>query len=170
MESGPFIPHNIETGLKIALLIIIAAAVIRIYNKHPKKKSNDDYAESREFVLNTRQLRDEIKKNFTSLASRFRRKGRVKPVTLKEKIRYLYYSFLELDIKHGIYKNKSQTSREIGRETVDYLKDNAGVVENLTSIYENARYGADEALEEDYKTAAESFREIKNKLGSTRYK
>jgi hypothetical protein len=125
MESGPFIPHNIETGLKIVLLIIIAAVVIRIYNKHPKKKSTDDYTESREFVLNTRQLRDEIKKNFTSIASRFRRKGRVKPVTLKEKIRYLYYSFLELDIKHGIYKNKSQTSREIGRETMDYLKDNA---------------------------------------------
>jgi len=160
-NGGLNLPYALEIGLKVVLIIIVFIICIKIYKKFAGKQRITDFEESREFVLSFEDVRNNIKKRLLSLSTIFSRK-RNEPSSFRDYIRYVYYDFLKLSIKLGLYKNISDTHRSIEKTNEAILICDAAAVNRITSVYEKARYGVDEPDEGDYRIVVDSYKQLKN--------
>lgn len=160
-NSGLNLPYALEVSLKVVLIIIVFIICIKIYKKFAGKQRLTDFEESREFVLSFEDVRNNIKKRLLSLSTIFSKK-RSEPSNFRDYIRYVYYDFLKLSIKLGLYKNISDTHRSIEKTNEAILICDAAAVNRITSIYEKARYGVDEPDEGDCKIATDSLKQLKS--------
>jgi hypothetical protein len=118
-----------------------------------------DYTESREFVFKLDEVGRDLGKSISSI---FKKRIKTEPKTLGERIRFLYSSFLEINIRKGIYKKGSQTHREIEEKSLLYAKEAPDDIMHLTDVYEKARYSDNMLNEDDFDIAESSLKKIKD--------
>lgn len=152
------IPSALILILKIVIPIILAVTLIKVLSRRITKSAKADFSESREFVFSLSEVGKGIGKNLTSI---FKRKDKVEPVTISEKIRFLYSSFLELSMRKGIYNKTSQTARDVKEKSLLYVGGCCDDIEFLTHIYEKTRYSEDSPLQDDLDSADASFKKLK---------
>jgi hypothetical protein len=149
------------TVIKILVLAAAAFLLFKIASRHYKRgRMKDEFYEEREFIYNPGSITDSIKKALSSL---FHRKDRPKPRTLAERIRYLYYDFLELNVKSGTYRSISDTPRDIKHRSLEYLDGEGENLGEITRLYEAARYGRGNVGEDDFSSMKSRFEEVSRK-------
>lgn len=166
--EGIVIPYGIQIAIKLFVFIAVIYGLIKLYNVYASKKKTDDFSESREFVLSADQIRGDVKNRLSSFVTKIL--GKLKPGrnTLRGKIRFIYYNFLELSIKYGTYKSIDETPENISSNTSKLLKESYASLKDLTQLYQKTRYSPYEPGIEDYKEAERDFREIKERLAQNR--
>lgn len=157
------IPYGVQIAVKLLLLAGIIYILIRIRRNFETKKRRYDFTESREFVLNFEDVERGIKKKLISALSRFK-KSRTKPATLREKVRYIYCSFLKFSIKHGTYTSIEQTHRDIEKNSCSLMKECSSSIKSLTETYEKARYSNADIGDEDLYSSKKHLKEIIDKF------
>lgn len=159
--AGSNIPPAVYLILKIIIIAAAAAVIIKLYNSYSKRKKNRDYSEEKEFIFNIDEVSRSIKKNLSSTLNKVREIFNMRPVSIRDKIRYIYTNFLKLSIKKGIYTKISETPEEIKVKSQSYTKENAGLG-LLTDVYEKARYSKGSISEADLDNAKSGYLKIKD--------
>ena len=159
--AGSGIPPAVYLILKIIIIAAAAAIIIRLYNSYLKKKEKRDYSEEKEFIFNIDEVGSSIKKDLSAAFNRIRKVLIKKPVSVRDRIRYIYTNFLRLSIKKGIYAKISETPEEIKANAASYIKVDEGI-KLLTDTYERARYSNGNISQTDLDDARAGFQKVKD--------
>lgn len=155
------IPDVVITVLKIIVPAVLVIILIKFIRRGRIESKGKDFSETREFVFSLEDVRRGLKKGLSSLSSLFRRKASNIPVTIEEKVRFIYSGFLEICKEKRIYRKSSQTHRNLEHSCSTQMEDRVSYIKDLTKIYEKARYGNKKLEDADYTSAAEDLMHIK---------
>ncbi len=135
---------------------IIRRWLSRLLNQQSGSFAHDGYVDEVETVLDWNgRKRDKERRN----SGKQGRERWQESMDAKDKVRFLYRSWLRQKRKQGYEPLLHHTPRETLHDLQKTGKDEQGVIHPLTDLYERARYGKDEIKSEEIMRIKEKMKE-----------
>lgn len=177
--GGAFrLPPEAVAAIKWFLVALLVGVVVfflaRAISRYLDRRGKDDIEEIHESLWNAKDIRDDFRLFFKSIAQKFRRKPKLAYAgyPLKDEgrlnIRDIYRNLLWEGKHSGVPRRRQETVVEYAERLRQYVPEGTESVDQITDIYSGVRYGEIPAPEESVSTANTLWQKVRNLLRGIR--
>ena len=173
------IPPVVTAIIKWLVISVIVGVVIfflaKAISRYRERRAREDIDETRESLFSWRGLRDDLKLLFKMMGQKFQKKSPTVPpyvfdenatgtLDIREIFRHLQWEAG----RSGIPRRRHETAEEYARRIEHIVPDSGIVLNDLTGMYENVRYGENIAPKEKVDSANGLWQTLKGMIRKLR--